>query len=134
VEVKKDRRDLKLPIVERKTDPIGRRVRVKFKDLKPQVKRRLPKRIAYGINIECHKLSPKEPPVQRTSGNTIIINLSFPYIDQLIRLPEDGREFALIPYVARGYSDFVAKNTEELIKMTDQLTAELTNRYSQIKQ
>lgn len=134
VEVKRERRNLKLPIVERKTEPIGRRVRVRFKDLKPKVKKRLPKRISYGINIECHKLSPKEPPVQRTSGNTIIINLSFPYIEQLIRLPEEGRELALIPYVARGYSDFVASDTEELIKMTDQLTAELTNRYSQMKQ
>ena len=133
VEVKGERKEIKLPIVKRKTELIGRRVRVKFKDLKPGVKKRLPKRIAYGINIECHKLSPKEPPVQRTSGNTIIINLSFPYIEQLIRLPEEGREFALIPYVARGYSDFVAKDTEELIRMTDQLTAELTNRYSEIK-
>jgi len=134
VEVRRERGNLKLPVVKRRTDPLGRRVRVKFKDLKPRIKKRLPRRIAYGINIECHKLSPKEPPVQRTSGNTIIINLSFPYIEQLIKLPEEGRELALIPYVARGYSDFVAKDTEELIRMTDQLTAELTNRYTQVKQ
>ena len=135
VEVKKQHnRGIKLPVVNRSTEPVGRRVKVKFKDLKPRIKKTLPRRIAYGINIECHRLSPKEPPVQRTSGNTIIINLSFPYIEQLIRLPEEGRELALIPYVARGYSDFVAKDTEELIRITDQLTAELTTRYSQTKQ
>ncbi|MBI2126670.1 MAG: ATP-binding protein [Thaumarchaeota archaeon] len=131
VEVK--RRELsgkRLQVVKRSAEPVGRRIRVRFKNLEPRIKKRLPKRIAYGLNIECHKLSPKEPPVQRTSGNTIIINLSFPYIEQLVRLSDEGRELALIPYVARGYSDFVARDTEELIRMTDKLTAELTERYT----
>lgn len=126
-------RNSRLPVVKRSSEAVGRRIRVKFKDLEPHIRKKLPKRIAYGLNIECHRLSPKEPPVQRTSGNTIIINLSFPYIEQLIKLPDEGREFALIPYVARGYSDFVARDTEELIQMADQLTAELTKRYSSIR-
>lgn len=135
LELSRSRRsgEFRLPVVKRTSKAIGRRIRVKFTDLQPSVKKKLPKRIAYGLNIECHQLSPKEPPVQRTAGNTIIINLSFPYIEQLVKLSDDARELALIPYVARGYSDFVARDTQELIIVTDKLTAELTNRYSHLR-
>ena len=36
-------------------------------------------------------------------------------------------------YVSRTYSDFVARDTSVLIRVTDQVTAELTNRYLKAK-
>lgn len=124
----------RVSILKRKSRPIGRRIRVRFYSLSPQLASRLPRNIAKGVNIECHELSPSEPPVQRTSGNTIIINLSFPHIGSLLRLPEEGREFALIPYVARGYAEFITRDPSELMEVADHVTAELTNRYLQSKQ
>ena len=52
----------------------------------------------------------------------------------MLRLPEEGREFALIPYVARGYAEFITRDPSELMQVADHVTAELTNRYLQSKQ
>jgi len=125
--------DSRISIVKKKSKPIGRRIRIRFYSQNPQLASRLPPSIAKGVNIECHELSPSEPPVQRTSGNTMIINLSFPHIGSLLRLPEESREFALIPYVARGYAEFIIRDPSELMQVADHVTAELTKRYLQSK-